>query len=141
MKVPDEEVKKLLGNVRGISKSAGTSLTTTPPKLVRPGQSNTIPFEQVLSDKLHRSLVILSTVSRKQTIISRSSTLFTAIPLSSLTPSDTESQFGALLRGIEAEVSSLPASPCVELTIDLGEKEKKRILQKIRCSTDRIITI
>jgi hypothetical protein len=105
-------------------------LPTTLPKLVRPGQSNMIPFEQVLSNKLHSSLVIPSTVSRKQTIISRSSTLFTAILLSSSTPSDTESQFGALLRGIEAKVSSLPASPCVELTINLGKKEKKCILEK-----------
>jgi hypothetical protein len=45
-------------------------------------------------------------------------------------PSDTESQFGALLRGIEAKVSSLPASPCVKLTINLGKKEKKRILEQ-----------
>jgi hypothetical protein len=104
-------------------------LPTTPPKLVRPGQSNMIPFEQVLSNKLHSSLVIPSTVSRKKTIISRSSTSSTAIPLSSSAPSDTKSQFGALLRGIEADVSSLPASPCVKLTINLGKKEKKRILK------------
>ncbi len=45
-------------------------------------------------------------------------------------PLDTESQFGALLRGIKAKVSSLPASPCVELTIDLDKKEKKRILEQ-----------
>ncbi len=105
-------------------------MPTTPPKLVQPGQSNMIPFERVLSNKLHSSLVIPSTVSRKQTIISRSLTSSTAIPLSSLTPLDTDSQFGALMRGIKAEVSSLPASPCVELTIDLGKKEKKRILEK-----------
>jgi hypothetical protein len=105
-------------------------LPTTPPKLVRPAQSTSILFEQVLCDKLHSSLVIPSTVSRKQTIISRSSTSSTVIPLSSLTPSDTESQFGALLRGIEAKASSLPASACVEPIIDLGKKEKKRILEK-----------
>ncbi len=49
----------------------------------------------------------------------------------SLTPLDIASQqFGALLRGIEAEASSLPTSICVEPTINLGKKEKKRILDK-----------
>jgi hypothetical protein len=87
-----------------------------------------IPFEQVLSNKLHISLVILSSVSRKQTFISRSSKSSTVISLSSSMLSDTESQFGALLHGIKAKASSLPASKCVESTIDLGKKDKKRIL-------------
>jgi hypothetical protein len=104
---------------------------TTLQKLVRPTQSTLISFEQVLSDKLHSSLMIPSTISKQQTIISRSSKLCMEIPLSSSTPSDIVSQqFGALLRGIKAEASSLPTSTSIEPTINLGKKEKNHILDK-----------
>jgi hypothetical protein len=130
MKVPNEEVKKLLGNVKGISRSAGTSLPTTLPKLVQPGQSNTIPFEQVLSNKLHSSLVIPSTVPRKQTIISRSSTLSTVIPLSSLTPLDTKPKYRL----------SQPLRVSSSLST-WARRRRSASSKNIRCSTDWIITI
>ena len=68
------------------------------------------------------------------------------IPLSSLTPSDIESQqFGALLCGIEAEASSLLTSTSVKSTINLGKKEKNRILDKYQIQyrsdySDSIVT-
>jgi hypothetical protein len=67
-------------------------------------------------------------------------------PLSSLTPSDIESQqFGAVLHGIEAKASSLPTSMCVKPTINLDKKEKKRILEKYQLQygldySDSIVT-
>jgi hypothetical protein len=43
-------------------------------------------------------------------------------------PDFTELQFGALLRGIKAKSSSISASTCLEPIIQLGDKEKRSIL-------------
>ena len=52
-------------------------------------------------------------------------------PSTFATSSEAKSQFGALLRGIDAKSSSLPPSTaCIEPSIDLGTTEKKRILDK-----------
>ena len=111
--------------------SAGKGSPASPPELIRPDQSTFVSFEQVLSNKLHSSLVIPSIVSKKQPIISGPSKPSTVVALSSKsTPLDvTDLQYGALLRGIEANSSSsTSASTCIEPIIQTGTKEKKRIL-------------
>ena len=111
--------------------STGMGLPASPPQLIRPVQFTLISFEQVLSNKLHSSLLIPSTVSKKQNIISGTSKSSTMTSSSTLTPPDvTALQFGALLHGIEAASSSTSASTCIEPTIQLGTKEKKSILDR-----------
>ena len=110
--------------------SAGKGSPASPPELIRPDQSTFVSFEQVLSNKLHNSLVIPSIVSKKQPIISGPSKSSTVTLSSKSTPLDvTDLQYGALLRGIEANSSSsTSASTCIEPIIQTGTKEKKRIL-------------
>jgi hypothetical protein len=109
--------------------SAGIGSPALPPQLVRLIRSNSVSFEQVLSNKLHSSLVIPSIVSKKQPIISGSSTSSTMPFSSKSTPPDVvELQFGALLRGIEAKSSSTSASTCIDPIIQVGCNEKRNIL-------------
>jgi len=114
-----------------LSQPVSAGLPTSPPKLVRPTQLSSISFEQVLSNKLHSSLVIPSTVSKKNTIMSGSAKSSVSTISLTLIHSDTTLQYGAILQGIEAKSLSLPSSTCIESTIQLvGTKEKKRILEK-----------
>ncbi len=111
--------------------SSGMGLPALPPQMVRPVRSTSISFEQVLSNKLHSSLVIPSIVSKKQPIISGPSTSSTMTFSPRSTPPDiTELQFGALIRDIEAKSSSTSASTCIEPTIQWGTNKKKSILDR-----------
>ena len=89
------------------------------PKLVRPAQSTSIPFDQALSNKLHSSLVLRPSASQKIQNLSARSKLHVIANLNEPIPTATPS-------GIKSQIACLPINDPI---IVQGTRNKKRILE------------
>jgi hypothetical protein len=103
----------------------------SPPKVVRPLRVAPVPFEQVLSNKLHSTLVIRPTASKKVSTASLSSKL--AIPTEPLhqpshaDASDVKSKLVTLLHTSDSVTASQDMSSNNSIIVQ-GTREKKCIL-------------
>jgi hypothetical protein len=130
MKMPEMTagVKRLLGNTKGVISSGLNSS----PKVVRPILTAPVSFDQALSNKLHSTLVIQPTASKKVTIetpVCKQATTSKSFDQSSLRPIAMEKQH-AIVPGLVTDNKDVTtiASPQQDSIIIRGTKEKKRIL-------------
>jgi hypothetical protein len=101
---------------------------SSPPKLVRPGQSTSILFNQALSNKLHNSLVLRPPASQKIPNPSARSKLHVIAnlnePIPTATPSRIKSQNARLLTNKDPETVN-QATPINDSNIVQGTRDKK----------------
>jgi hypothetical protein len=104
---------------------------SSPPKLVRPAQSNLILFDQALSDKLHSSLVLQPSASQKIQNPSARSKLqdiaYLNKPIPTTTPLGIKSQIACLLNNKDPELVNQATSINNPIIVQ-GTHDKRRIL-------------